>query len=47
MLYERPMTPNGTESERFPMLIVMCTALGGTAVMAAAAAVVLLMMTHL
>jgi hypothetical protein len=41
------MTPNSSESERFPMLMVMCTALGGAALIAAAAIVVLLMMTHL
>jgi hypothetical protein len=41
------MTPNSTESERIPMLMVMCTALGGATVMAAAAMVLLLMMTHL
>jgi hypothetical protein len=41
------MTPNNSESERLPMLMVMCTALGGAALMAAAAIVLLLMMTHL
>jgi hypothetical protein len=41
------MTPHNGESERLPMLMVMCTALGGAALIAAAAIVLLLMTTHL